>query len=172
MMTISDIVTIVVVATAGAGLLWLVVLSITRATRLNRLNVRVDLAFEALTAALERRAVVARAIAAEDPEAEGAGALAAAAIDAEAAPRETRESAENDLSVALARTSSSNRSHALVAELADAQTRVTVARRFYNDAVRDARALGGRRMVRWLRLGGHSRLPEYFEITERVSGTL
>lgn len=171
-MTVLDIVWIVVGGVVGAGLLWLAVLSITRATRLNRLNVRVDLAYEALIAALERRAVVARAIASEDPTAHGATALATAAIEAEAAPQTTRESAENSLSVALARTSSTNRSHALVAELADAQTRVTVARRFYNDAVRDARALGGRRMVRWLRLGGHSRLPDYFEITERVSGTL
>lgn len=170
-MTVLDIVWIVVGGVVGAGLLWLAVLSITRATRLNRLNVRVDLAYEALIAALERRAVVARAIASEDPTAHGATALATAAIEAEAAPQTTRESAENSLGGA-GQTSSTNRSHALVAELADAQTRVTVARRFYNDAVRDARALGGRRMVRWLRLGGHSRLPDYFEITERVSGTL
>ena len=171
-MTILSAIGIVVGAAAGAGLLWLAVLSASRATRLDRLNVRVDLAYESLVAALERRAVVARTIAAGDPAADGAQELADAATGAEAAPRIEREAAENRLSVALARTSSADRSPALVAELADAQTRVTMARRFYNDAVRDARALGGRRMVRWLRLGGHSTLPEYFEITERVSGTL
>ncbi|MGB6244686.1 MAG: NUDIX hydrolase, partial [Gordonia sp. (in: high G+C Gram-positive bacteria)] len=100
------------------------------------------------------------------------GELAAAANAAEAAPRDQREAAENRLSVALASCSDGDRAAGLVAELADAQTRVTMARRFYNDAVRDARALGGRRMVRWLRLGGHSRLPQYFEITERVSGAV
>ena len=44
-----------------------------------------------------------------------------------------------------------------------------MARRFYNDAVRDTRHLGERRVVRLLRLGGHAVLPEYFEITERVT---
>ncbi|ALG84704.1 hypothetical protein [Gordonia phthalatica] len=171
-MTVLAVVGIVVGALAGAGLLWLAILSATRATRLDRLNVRVDLAYESLVSALERRAVVARTIAAADPAADGAQALADAATSAEAAPRADREAAENELSVALARASSVNRAPALVAELADAQTRVTMARRFYNDAVRDVRALGGRRMVRWLRLGGHSTLPQYFEITERVSGTL
>ncbi|MBM7367785.1 NUDIX hydrolase [Gordonia hydrophobica] len=169
-MTILSLVGIVVGAIAGAGLIWLAILAATRATRLDRLNVRVDLAYEALVAALERRAVVGRTIAAADPDADGAQELSAAATDAEAAPRGEREAAENRLSVALARMAGANRAPALVAELADAQTRVTMARRFYNDAVRDARALGGRRMVRWLRLGGHSTLPEYFEITERVSG--
>ncbi|WP_347954271.1 NUDIX hydrolase [Gordonia aichiensis] len=157
---------------AGAALIWLAILAATRATRLDRLNIRVDLAYESLLAALERRAVVARAIAATDPAAPGAGELAAAANAAEAAPRDQREAAENRLSVALASCSDGDRAAGLVAELADAQTRVTMARRFYNDAVRDARALGGRRMVRWLRLGGHSRLPQYFEITERVSGAV
>ncbi|AUH69134.1 NUDIX hydrolase [Gordonia sp. PS3] len=170
-MTNVTIVWIVVGAIAGAALLWLAILAATRATRLDRLNVRVDLAYEALVAALERRAVVARAIASTAPDGEGARDLAAAATDAEAAPRQEREAAENRLSVALAGVADTDRPPVLVAELADAQTRVTMARRFYNDAVRDARALGGRRMVRWLRLGGHSRLPEYFEITERVSGS-
>ena len=55
---------------------------------------------------------------------------------------------------------------ALVAELADAETRVLLARRFHNDAVRDTLALRKRRPVRWLRLGGTAALPSYFEIAE------
>lgn len=158
------------IAVVAAGLVWLAILAATRATRLDRLNVRVDLAYESLVAALERRAVVARAIAAARPDELWSRELADAATVAEAAPRDQREATENRLSVVLANASTDDRTPALVGELADAQTRVTMARRFYNDAVRDARALGGRRMVRWLHLGGHSTLPEYFEITERVTG--
>ncbi|MGB3482049.1 MAG: NUDIX domain-containing protein, partial [Mycobacterium sp.] len=55
---------------------------------------------------------------------------------------------------------------ALVAELADAEARVLLARRFHNDAVRDTLALRERPVVRWLHLGGHAPLPTYFEITE------
>ncbi|KJR08958.1 NUDIX hydrolase, partial [Gordonia sihwensis] len=69
-MTNVTIVWIVVGAIAGAALLWLAILAATRATRLDRLNVRVDLAYEALVAALERRAVVARAIASTAPDGE------------------------------------------------------------------------------------------------------
>ena len=43
---------------------------------------------------------------------------------------------------------------ALVAELADAEARVLLARRFHNDAVRDTLALRERRPVRWLRRKG------------------
>ena len=71
------------------------------------------------------------------------------------------------LSAALARTDASRRPAALVAELADAETRVMIARRFYNDAVRDTRSLGERRLVRRLHLGGTAPLPQFFEIIER-----
>ena len=55
---------------------------------------------------------------------------------------------------------------ALVAELADAEARVLLARRFHNDAVRDTLALRERRTVRWLKLSGRAPLPTYFEIAE------
>ncbi|MCR8895437.1 MULTISPECIES: hypothetical protein [Gordonia] len=135
------------------------------ANRLDRLNVRVDLARQSLYASLDRRAVVVRAIAAELPGSE----LTALADRAERAAPETREDAENALSAALARTDGRGRSPALVIELADAETRVMMARRFYNDAVRDTRALAERRLVRWLRLGGRASPPTYFEINERVT---
>lgn len=160
--------TVVAVVIAVAALIWLIILSATRATRLNRLNVRVDLARAALTAALERRAVVARAIASACPDRTLTAALAAAADTAENSEFASREVAENRLSTVLAQVDPAEQPVGLIAELADAQARVTIARRFYNDSVRDARTLGARRMVRLLRLGGHSSLPEYFEISERV----
>lgn len=143
------------------------------ANRLDRLNVRVDLARGALEAALARRAVVARLIgdglladAAPDMVVLG-GRLIEAADVAESASVADREEAENALSALLARVRGDERRPGALTELTDASTRVMMARRFYNDAVRDTRSLGERRPVRWLRLGGTAALPEYFEISER-----
>lgn len=141
------------------------------ANRLDRLHVRYDLSWQALDAALARRAVVARAVAADarggGPEDRQLGArLAALADSAEQAPRSAREACENELSTALARVDPSTVAVALVAELADAEARVLLARRFHNDAVRDTLALRERPAVRWLRLGGRAALPHYFEIAE------
>ncbi len=94
--------------------------------------------------------------------------LAALADAAEQAPRAGREAAENELSAALALVDPASLPVALVAELADAEARVLLARRFHNDAVRDTLALRERRAVRWLRLGGTAALPTYFEIAERA----
>jgi len=137
------------------------------ANRLDRLHVRVDLAWQALDAALARRAVVARAIGA------GLGAdgreLIASADRAERADRADREVAENTVSAQLSQVDHSNLRAQLVSELADAETRVMISRRFYNDAVRDTLALRRRRPVRWLQLGGTAPEPRYLEIDERVS---
>jgi hypothetical protein len=137
------------------------------ANRLDRLHVRYDLSLQALDAALGRRAVVARAIAADayGPGPERAE-LAALADAAERAPRWTREGCENELSTALSQIDIEAIPPALVDELAEAESRVLLARRFHNDAVRDTLALRERRPVRWLRLGGHAPLPCYFEIAE------
>ena len=141
------------------------------ATRLNRLHVRYDLSWQALDGALARRAVVARAVAADAYRHRPQGRrLAALADAAERAPRSAREAAENELSAALAIVDPSSIPVALVAELADAEARVLLARRFHNDAVRDTLALRERRPVRWLRLGGTAPLPNYFEIAERAAG--
>lgn len=145
------------------------------ANRLDRLNVRVDLARRSLESALERRSVVARAIATwmetstDERDRQVATQLTAVADRAERATPDQREDAENDVSAALARTDNGNRPASLSIELADAETRVMMARRFYNDAVRDTRALATRRPVRWLRLGGTAAPPAYFEISERVT---
>jgi 8-oxo-dGTP pyrophosphatase MutT (NUDIX family) len=142
------------------------------ANRLNRLHVRYDLSWQALDGALGRRAVVARAVAVD---AYGGGPdgkrLAALADAAERAPRSAREAAENELSSALGQVDPASLPVALVAELADAEARVLLARRFHNDAVRDTLALRERPAVRILRLGGTAPLPTYFEIAERVEAT-
>ena len=130
---------------------------------------RYDLSWQALDGALARRAVVARAVAVD---AYGGGPdgrrLAALADAAERAPRAAREAAENELSAALALVDPASLPVALVAELADAEARVLLARRFHNDAVRDTLALRERPAVRLLRLGGTAALPTYFEIAERA----
>ena len=151
------------------------------ANRLDRLHVRYDLSWQALDAALARRAVVARAVAVAIAEHGAAGAgkslpsgghqrLMVLAGRAERAPRQEREMCENELSAALARVDLNVLPAALVAELADAEARVLLARRFHNDAVRDTLALGERPTVRRLRLGGTAGLPTYFEIAERSRG--
>lgn len=137
------------------------------ANRLDRLHVRYDLSWQALDGALARRAVVARAVAVDayggGPEGKR---LAALADTAERAPRSGREAAENELSAALTLVDPASLPVALVAELADAEARVLLARRFHNDAVRDTLALRERPAVRTLRLGGTAALPTYFEIAE------
>jgi 8-oxo-dGTP pyrophosphatase MutT (NUDIX family) len=142
------------------------------ANRLDRLHVRYDLSWQALDGALARRAVVARAAAVD---AYGGGPdgkrLAALADAAERAPRTAREAAENELSAALAIVDPASLPVALVAELADAEARVLLARRFHNDAVRDTLALRERPAVRFLRLGGTAALPTYFEIAERAEAS-
>ena len=139
------------------------------ANRLDRLHVRCELSWQALDGSLARRAVVARAVAADAyggrPEGRQLVALADAA---ERAPRSGREAGENALSVELAHVDPAELPVGLVAELADAETRVLLARRFHNDAVRDTLALRERRPVRWLRLGGTAPLPTYFEIAEQA----
>jgi 8-oxo-dGTP pyrophosphatase MutT (NUDIX family) len=142
------------------------------ANRLDRLHVRYDLSWQALDSLLARRAVVARAVAVDSYGGGPAGRRLAALADvAERSPRPKREAAENDLSAALALVDPSSLPLALVAELADAEARVQLARRFHNDAVRDTLALRERPAVKILRLGGTAALPTYFEIAERAHGT-
>ncbi|MGO9185225.1 NUDIX hydrolase [Mycobacterium sp.] len=141
------------------------------ANRLDRLHVRYDLSWQALDGALARRAVVARAVAIDAyggaPKDPAGRRLAGLADAAENAPRHARESCENELSAALAMVDPASLPAGLIAELADAEARVLLGRRFHNDAVRDTLALRERFLVRTLRLGGTAALPSYFEIVER-----
>ena len=144
-------VTAVVIAVVLAAVVLVGAWAYQTANRLDRLHVRYDLSWQALDGALARRAVVARAVAVDaygvGPEGKRLAALADAA---ERAPRSGREAAENELSGALARVDPASLPPALVAELADAEARVLLARRFHNDAVRDTLALGERPAVRVL----------------------
>jgi hypothetical protein len=91
------------------------------ANRLDRLHVRTDLAWQALDAALARRAVVARAVsAATRGSVSSSKELAALADRAERADRSQREEAENAVSMALAVVEPAALPPQLVAELADA----------------------------------------------------
>ncbi|MGC0363843.1 8-oxo-dGTP pyrophosphatase MutT (NUDIX family) [Rhodococcus sp. 27YEA15] len=138
------------------------------ANRLDRLHVRSDQSWLALDAALSRRAAVVRA-AAVDMSEDDARRFASLADTAERADRVDRELAENRLSNALAAYGTRSLRPQLVAELADSEARVLIARRFHNDVVRDTLALRTRRMVRLLHLGGTAQLPQYFEISERTT---
>lgn len=162
---VSLLLVLVVVVVLLAGL-W----AYGTAHRLDRLHVRLDSAWLALDAALSRRALVARTLALGGPATlSGSTTLSGLATLASAAERTdppNRESVENALSTALAEVALDTLAPQLAAELADAQTRVLLARRFHNDAVRDTLALRRRRSVRWLRLGGTAPLPHYFEIVE------
>jgi hypothetical protein len=139
-------------------------------TRLDRLHGRTALARSALDAALVRRAAALQALASHpatalDPQREARLlALAAASLDADDS---TREAAENDLSRAL-RDVPAGADPALLADLTDAARRVALARRFYNDAVRDTVLLRRRRMPRLLRLRGAQPLPAFFEIDDSI----
>ena len=161
--------TILVLALVAALVVAIGFWAYSTANRLDRLHVRTDLAAQALDAALGRRAVVARTVAgALGPGAGPAQELTRLADRAERIGRDERETVENRLSAALAGVDIDTLRPQLVAELADAEARVLIARRFYNDAVRDTLALRTRRPVRVLHLGGTAPMPAYFEIAERV----
>lgn len=168
--------TILVLTLIAAIIITTGVWAYTTANRLDRLHVRSDQARNALDAALSRRAVVARAVAAllgvpaADPELfEQSRRLIAVADRAERVNWHDREAVENQLAAALSAVDIAGLPPQLVAELADAEARVLIARRFHNDAVRDTLALRTRRSVRILHLGGTAPLPTYFEIAERVT---
>ncbi|MBV9314959.1 MAG: NUDIX domain-containing protein [Pseudonocardia sp.] len=144
------------------GAVLVVASCLAKANRLDRLHVRTDAARAALLAALERRAVVARSVALSIGDEQ----LRRSATQAERAPADDREAAENDLGRLLAELDRDAVAAELVAELVDAEQRVVLGRRVYNDAVRDTLALCSRRLVRLPRLAGTAPTPDYFEIAE------
>ncbi|KID30079.1 hypothetical protein [Prauserella rugosa] len=167
-MTLLTVLAVVAVLVVAAGLYL-----VATANRLDRLHVRMDAGRAALDAALARRAVVARTIAAGAPDAapdattpDSTAGLAEAARAAEEAPWGEREPAENTLTRLLDQVDRAALPRPLADELADAEHRMIIARRVYNDAVRDTLALRRRRKVRYFRLAGTAPRPEYFEIAE------
>jgi hypothetical protein len=156
----------------GVLVLLLLAWTVWTLVRLTRLEARVARAWTALDAQLQRRAGLAEELARSYPAAVGedrAQYLAAFAADARAPMDGDRELAENllgrelrDLPEALAGIPT-----ALRTDLAGTGTRVGLARRFYNDAVRDTAALRHRRLSRLLRLHRSRPLPRYFDIDDR-----
>jgi hypothetical protein len=159
----------------GGILVLLLAWAIWTLTRLGRLEKRVARAWTALDVQLQRRAGLAEELARTYPETVGedrAAYLAAFAADARAPLDGDRELAENllgrelrDLPADLPGVPASVRS-----DLAGTATRVTLARRFYNDAVRDIRALRRRRLTRLMRLHASRPLPRFFDIDDRLDG--
>jgi hypothetical protein len=141
-------------------------------TRLRRLERRVQRAWAALHAQLQRRAELAGVLADGHDAALGDGGTRLRAAVAEARSPRTgdRELAENELGSALRALPPGlpGVPSGLRADLQDTATRVGLARRFYNDAVRDTRELRHRRLSRWLRLHARRPLPRYFDIDDGV----
>ncbi|MCW2581525.1 MAG: uncharacterized protein JWQ53_315 [Klenkia sp.] len=154
-----------VVVGAGVVVLLLLAWAVWTLTRLRRLAGRVTRAWDVLLAALARRAELAAALARESPGELGPGlvhALERAAVDARAPGGGDREVAENVLGRVLREVPAELRA----AELDDAGWRVGLARRFYNDAVRDTRSLRRRPIARVLRLHARRPLPRFFDIDD------
>src|ERR1700761_8782692 len=140
-------------------------------TRLDRLHARVDAARAALDAQLVRRAAALlhvvempeTALAPDERAQLEATALAATSPEGP----ERREAVENAVGRGVTRLAgSAGIPPEATEELREAAARVQVARRFYNDAVRDTRTLRARRMPRLLHLAGRVELPQFFDIDD------
>lgn len=142
-------------------------------SRLRRLEDRVARAWTALDTQLQRRAGLAEELARAYPAAVGqdrAAYLAAFAVDARNPVDGDRELAENVLGRELRELPADlpGVPAALQTDLEGTTTRVGLARRFYNDAVRDTCGLRGQRMPRLLGLHARRPLPRYFDIDDRL----
>ena len=157
----------------GGLVLLLLVWTVWTLVRLTRLEARVDRAWTSLDTQLQRRAGLAEELARNHPAAVGedrAGYLAAFAADARDPSDGDRELAENLLGRELRELLGylTGVPPALRNDLEGTTVRVGLARRFYNDAVRDTAALRHRRLSRVLRLHAARPLPRYFDIDDRV----
>jgi hypothetical protein len=145
------------------------------ASRLDRLHARLDAAQSALDAQLVRRVAALRHATEIGPavpvlpESERARIEAVAQVALTAAG-EDRQAAENEVGRAVAELAGRGvpLTVAQREELHESAVRVSIARRFYNDAVRDTRALRRRRMPRLLHLAGRRELPQFFDIDDTV----
>ncbi len=150
-------------------------------TRLDRLHARCDAAQASLDAQLVRRAAALQHVA-ESPDSglpddvrPRYDAIAHAAL----APHRpvsgpgsdsARRFAENAVGRAVGELADLPRAlhPGAAAELQEAAARVLIARRFYNDAVRDTRSLRVRRMPRLFRMAGRRAMPEFFDIDDSL----
>lgn len=143
----------VLLIVAAVSLTLLAAWAYSTAQRLHRLHIRLDRSRDALQAALDRRCAV---VAAVYPE---LGALAGETERTRLTPTglHSRMQQEARLAQVLRERAGGRREPA---PLQEANTRVTLALRFYNDAVEDTRALSFRPLVRALRLGGTAAPPQ------------
>ena len=126
------------------------------AQRLHRLHIRLDRSRDALQAALDRRCAV---VAAVYPE---LAALAGETERTRLTPTDLQSRMQQEARLAqIVLERAGGRQEP--APLQDANTRVSLALRFYNDAVEDTRALSSRPLVRALRLGGTAAPPQFVQ---------
>lgn len=149
----STVVLVVCAVLITVALLW----AYQTAQRLNRLHIRTDSSLLALQAALDKRAAL---VAALDPQMQSA-ALSAESVALVYSSFAKRAEKERLISAHIA-----TLGEKAPARIVDAEARLQLAHRFYNEAVADTRALRTRPLVRILRLGGTAKLPEFFEFTE------
>jgi hypothetical protein len=144
-------------------------------TRLDRLHARIDAAQAALDAQLVRRAAALLDVA-ESPDSgvpddlrAGYDAIAQKALTP-GQPDAERQDVENAVGRAVTDLSELPRPlrRDAAEELQEAAARVLIARRFYNDAVRDTRALRARRMPRLFRMAGRRAMPQFFDIDDTL----
>lgn len=124
------------------------------AQRLNRMHIRTDAARENLRASLDRRAAVITATIPELAEA------ARAAEQLGLSPLEINQRCEAEAELARRIAGLEHPPRAL----GEAEVRVELAQRFYNQAVTDTRALRTRPLVRGFRLAGNAPLPVFAEL--------
>lgn len=149
------------------------------AQRLHRLHIRLDAALQSLQAALDRRVAVVAVVSTHlAPQAREVESIRLAHDNL--APREV---AERELSARVNKEFVADKSvddsatgslvaHELsshYAELVDADVRVELAHRFYNEAVASTRGLRLRPLVKNFRLGGRAPLPDFFQYTSYLS---
>jgi hypothetical protein len=140
------------------------------ARRLDRLHARIDATAAGLDAQLRHRAATAALLA--DSGAVPREVVVTLAGPAMLAAEATglghdREVRENALSRALQDVADAlppGRPETVA--MVDAVTRATFARRFHNDAVRDALVVRRRWVVRLMHLAGHAPRPTYFEVDD------
>ncbi|MGY1830348.1 hypothetical protein ACI8AA_07970 [Geodermatophilus sp. SYSU D01180] len=140
-------------------------------TRLRRLEARVARARTVLEDRLRSRAALAEDLASGYSAALGedrASRLKTAAYEARRTPAGDRELAENALGRELRALPADlpGVPAELLAGLAEAEARMALARRFYNDAVRDTALLRQRRLPRLLRLHADRPLPRFFDVED------
>ncbi len=146
-------------------------------TRLDRLHARCDAAQASLDAQLVRRAAALQHVA-EAPDSglpdglrERYDDIAHTALTPRPAGTDNaRQYAENAVGRAIGEIGGlpGPLRQDATDELQEAAARVLIARRFYNDAVRDTRSLRTRRLPRLFRMAGRRAMPEFFDIDDTL----